>query len=218
MARLKAGLLGNSSKKIGNIVTYVRGGRAYARTKASTYNDKNSDIQKIYRSRMSQIVALSRIFLGVIRTSFTNKDSWLSGFNAFSMKNLNDTVFGVKTAVIDYLKLVIADGTKLPVSLISASIAKTGHTCSVHWNVNSNGTTGLPGDIFQLLAYNSAKNEAWVPTLSALRSAGTVTNTTVPTSWEDSDPIEFYFWFKSAASEPKLATSISVAVHEDMDS
>jgi hypothetical protein len=218
MARLKNGLLGNSSNKIGNIVTYVRGGRGYARSKNQTYNDKNSDKQKIYRSRMLQIVALGRLLLGVVRTGFTNKSSWQSGFNAFTMKNLTDTVFGVGTAVIDYLKVIVTDGIKLPVSLISANIAKTGHTCTVNWVPNSNGTTGLPGDIFQLVAYNSLKNECWIPTITATRSVGTVTNTTVPSNWEDSDTIEFYFWFKSAASETKLEVSKSVAHHEDMDS
>lgn len=209
MGRIFGGVTGTVKRKVANVVFYAKGGRNYVRAKASSYKDKNSTAQQNYRSRMSQIVALSRLIIGAIRSSFSNRLKHLSGFNAFTKANLNDLVFGVGTAVMDFSAVIISKGVKLIASGVSATLTALSTTLVVTWLDNSNGTTGLSTDLAQLVVYNETTNEAVTVDTIATRSSGTATIATMPDTWITGNVIHLWVYFRSADGALKFETSDS---------
>lgn len=173
MAILTGGLLGYSKKAIGSIVTYTLNGAQIARTKPSSYKDAKSDTQKEQRSAMSDMLALARLSLGAIRTSFSSRKANRSGVNEFMSKNLKNGAYDKVNKQIVPANLQFASGSKLKLEVVSVAWDEATGNATMTILPNANGTTGLATDAVKVVIYDPADNKVLTLTSVGTRADGT---------------------------------------------
>ena len=172
MAILTGGLLGTARQGIGGIVTYVLNGQQIARSKPSSYKDAKTDTQKKQRTAMTVMLALARLALGAIRTSFSNRDIKRSGVNEFLSKNLKNGAYDKATSQIVPSKLKFASGPKLKLQIAGIVWDEATGNATMTIVPNANGTTGLVTDTVKVVVYDQATDNVYTLTSAGTRADG----------------------------------------------
>jgi hypothetical protein len=213
MAILTNGLLGKSSKTIGNIVTYTSGGQQIARTKPSHYSDANTDNQKLQRTAFSLILSMFRLISPAVKVAFPERQGKHSAYNVFMKENVPVAVSGsLGSQSVSFSDIIAGKGSLLKPRNV-ALISDITDRIDISWDDNTNNTTGFGTDKAVITVFNPAKDEAETYIFSAQRqSAGQ--NISTPASWQG-DTVHVYLSFVSGdngkASDSVYAGSVSVS-------
>jgi len=212
MAILKNGLLGNSKKAIGNLVTYVSKGQQIARTKAANFKDAKTEEQIVTRNKLTAIVEMFRLISPAVKVSFPEAPQTWSAYNQFVSLNTKKACVVVGSDVsIDFSQIQTAKGSLLKPSNVEAS-ASAGGLVQVIFDDNTNNTTGFATDKLVATLYNQDKNEAAFSLLEVIRNEGGVDINT-PADWAG-DEVSIYINFVSAdmakASDSVYVTDVTI--------
>ncbi len=213
MAILKNGLLGNSKKAIGNIVTYVSGGQQIARTKPAHYNDANTENQQLQRGAFSLILSFFRLISTTVKVAFPERNQKHSAYNTFVKENVPGAVTGsLGSQVIDFPNIVIGKGSLLSPRNAAVESTITGRV-EVTWDDNTNDTTGFGTDKAVITLYNPSRDEAESSVFDVQRQ-DIGNNIMVPDAWQG-NTVHVYLSFVSGdngkASDSSYAGSVSVS-------
>jgi hypothetical protein len=213
MAILTNGLLGNSSKTIGNIVTYTSGGQQIARTKPSHYSDAKTENQQLQRVAFALILSMFRLISPAVKVAFPERQGKHSAYNVFMKENVPVAVTGaLGSQSINFSSVIAGKGSLLKPRNV-ALISDITDRIDISWDNNTNNTTGFGTDKAVITVFNPTKNEAETDIFSAQRqTAGH--NLSVPSSWQG-DTVHVYVSFVSGdngkASDSVYAGSVSVS-------
>lgn len=197
MARLKNGLLGGFSGKVGNVVGSSCRGVEYIKSVPSKMTNPRSKGQTRQRSSFIVIQSFLRTFTPVIRIGFQEfAVDGKSAFNAaMSYNMINGIKAGVDGIVIDYKNILISKGPLYCSSTIKAGVFN--YELKFEWD-SENKYNANPHDQVMVLAYNTAKAES-VYDINAGKRRDASTFIELPESWSG-DVIETYVAFKNMVS------------------
>ncbi len=194
MGRIKKGVLGGFSGKVGNVVGSSWKGIDYIRSLAASVKNPRTEGQMAQRTKFSVVMEFLRPIIPYLNVGFKPYANRQSGYNAAMSYNVNNAVAGTFPDItVDYPKILVSKGSLLGAENATATSAAGKITFT--WTDNSDVNDAKATDLAMPLAYNTTKGQAIFKTNGAERSAGTDV-LTVPDSWLD-DEVELYLGFVS---------------------
>ena len=189
MGKIKQGILGGFSGKVGPVVGSSWKGKAVMKAAPLSYNDRNSLAQQQQRLKFTIVNKFVAKALGFISEGFRKRAVGITAPNAAVAANLDDAITGTwPDYQLDYSKTLVSNG---PVDLpYSPSASNDNTTLSLTWADNSGMGNALADDKVMILAYNGTKQQAVYNTTLAERSELNA-SFTLPTAWTG-DTVEIW--------------------------
>ena len=197
MARLKEGIFGGFSGKVGNIIGSSCRGVDYIKSAPAKMTNPRTKSQTKQRSSFIITQNFLRTMIPIIRIGF--KDYAIDGMSAFSAAMSYNMINGINKVkdgcVIDYTNVLISRGSLFPSPVINATV--TDDLLQFEWNpiLNENAKST---DQVMVIAHNAAKGES-VFDVNAGKRGSAATFIVLPKEWKG-DIIETYIAFKNEES------------------
>lgn len=195
MGKLKEGILGGFSGKVGNVVGSSCRGVEYIRSRPSKMTNPRTKGQTKQRTKFIVTQTFLRTFTPLIRIGF--KDHAIEGrsaFNAAMSYNMSNAIKDdADESVLDFPNIFVSKGLLFAGHDINVVVTK--ERLHFKWDARSEGNA-KPDDQVMLLAYNPAKVDA-VHDINAGKRSGSSTSILLPNNWSG-DIIETYIAFKNA--------------------
>ena len=152
MAKIKQGIFGAISGKIGNLVGSSWKGIAIMKIKAASVSNPKTAGQVAQRTNFKNAVQFASIILSAIIIPLWNRFSvQMSGFNAFVQKNVGLFALSIPSPLSS---LIISMG-KIGATVISGVIATTANkSIQVSWNDDSGSENRLTSDFAYMVVIN----------------------------------------------------------------
>jgi hypothetical protein len=204
MGKIKQGILGGFSGKVGSVVGGSWKGISYMRGKAASIKNSQTLHQMQQRYKFALALSVLQPLVAFIRVGFKRYAHRQSEFNAAMSYTIKHAIVGTYPDFeIDYSKLLVARGT-LTGANDAAATAITGKI-KLTWEDNTGIGEARPTDNSMLVAINPEKGEAAYITDGAPRSACTEQLAVSP-FWAG-DEVEIYLAFISEDGKD-VATSV----------
>ncbi len=196
MGKIKQGILGSFSGKVGAVIGGSWKGIAYMRGIAPRRVDSRTDLQLEQRMRFSVTIKFLRAFSQFLKIGFKNYANGMTCFNnAVQYNVLNAIQDDYPNFTINYPDALVTRGHLAPALNAVAASAAPG-TVLFTWEDNSGELDASPLDNSLLLVYNPAKNQAVYFNALSERADGTQ-SVTVPNSFSG-DLVHCYIGFITA--------------------
>ena len=195
MGKIRQGVLGGFSGKVGTVIGGTWKGISYMRGIAPSTSDAQTQPQLAQRQKFSLVMGFLQPLSEFLKTGFKNYAVKKTGINAAMGYNLRNAVTGLYPAqTIDYASALVSRGS-LPAALNAAAIAGAAGTVVFTWDDNSDESGASAADKSLLVVYNPVKHQAVTVNGLVARSIGTQT-VTVPDSYLG-DQVQCYMAFIS---------------------
>lgn len=194
MGRIKKGILGGFSGKVGTIVGANWKATSYIRSLPQNVKNPRTVEQRKQRGKFAMVVALLKPLNVLLRIGWKLYAQRQSPFNAATAYTLANAVKGTfPNFEIDCKKVLISCGGLTPAAKGSAT--STGGKLVLSWDDNSGINTAQGTDKTLVAVLNLEKGETITQAKSADRSKKSQT-VTLPDSWSGDD-VEVYLGFVS---------------------
>lgn len=195
MGKIKQGILGAFSGKVGGVVGSSWKGIAVMKTLPASVANPKSSGQVAQRTKMTNAVAFARIILAsVIKPLWDRFASGMSGFNAFIAENI-DLFAGALPDPLD--SLVISSGKMAATDVMISSAATGGLTVNLSWDNDSGEGYKLATDEAYAVVVNSDRDDVSFAAATATRADGTI-EVTMNDAIQSGDTINAYLAFRRA--------------------
>ena len=193
MGKIRRGILGGFSGKVGNVVGASWKGIAYMRALPLSVKNPRTLKQRTQRSRFLLATKVLKSLQSVIKSGWALKAKGCSAFNAAMSYTVLSAIKGqYPNFSVDYSKVLISTG-----NLTGAKDYSTDGYDKMKSNVlwtNNSGTGSAKADDVALIAvFNPTKNEIVTPATKVLRSTASTTML-LPEHW-DGDNAHVYLGF-----------------------
>ena len=214
MGKIKQGILGGFSGKVGPVIGASWKGKAIMRARALSVHNPNTDAQKHVRA----ILTLVSKFIGkvndAVKVGFHNYAVGVTEQNAAVKTNIAEAVQGTGELVsLDWTKVVLSRGSLPNPNNLSAEAVEDEHDIKVSWKGNTGVTReALATDKVHVVLYNSDRKTALYDSTGERAAAGTTKTVTIDHSadWAGDSVQVFLF---TTSLDGKL-TSESVRITE----
>jgi hypothetical protein len=212
MGKIKSGILGGFSGKVGPVVGGAWKGINYVRSSPVSVANPNTVAQAGQRTKFSTVVEIGKALLGTIVQPFWNPIAQkMSGFNDFVKSNIDAAI---AAGGVTWANLKISRGALQPVAAITCVSDDSSNSHVISWVVNSGTGNALAGDVTIAAIYNRTQ-DYWVPSVGA-QSRGFGSCTIVDNKAQVGDAIEAYLGFhrandNSLCSDSKHVSTVVVA-------
>lgn len=181
MGKIKQGILGGFSGKVGPVIGSSWKGKAIIKAAPLSFNDRNSLAQQQQRLKFALVGKFVSVILGFVNEGFRNRAIGMTAPNAAVAANLDTAITGTwPDFELDFTNTLVANGSvDLP---YSPSASAEGTTLSLTWADNSGMGNALTDDKVMVLAYNATKEQAVYNTAIAERNERNTT-LTLPSTW-----------------------------------
>jgi len=181
MGKIKQGILGGFSGKVGPVIGSSWKGKAYIKSAPLSYNDANSLPQQQQRAHFSIISRFISDINGFIRLGFNTMADNITTQNAAMRINLSNAISGDWPNYELSLKdAIVAYGTiDLP---FSPTANADGEDITASWSDNSGLGNAEATDKVMLLLYNHAKRQS-VYSLAVAERASRTATISAPAAW-----------------------------------
>jgi len=205
MAKIKQGILGALSGKIGNVVGASWKGIAYLKSlPASVANPKTAG-QITQRTAFTAIVLVaSNQLTRIVKPLWDRFAQYESGYNAFVSANIKCFVGNVFTHFSDF---VIARGKLVGFDHESFGATVGAFKIDLDWVDNTGEGDALASDVAYVTAYNET-NDEWAVTGSFDQRVSLTADCSFPTALSAGDIIHVYAAFRRADG-----TSVSDSIY-----
>lgn len=207
MAKLKPGLFGHPTGRMGNTVFYTLYGQGVCRS-IGEQNDPSTPKQKARRTRMSLTMEILKPLQKFIKQGFEHKakGTVCNPFNLATSYNIQHALQGeYPNLSIDYTKIKLSSGT-LPLAK-DLKITKTDEGLQVSWDGTHQWAGDQYDDLVMVALYHPKDKNASIFLNAGKRDQGVCDVHLDQEKWMD-EPIEAYLCFKSADG-----TSVSDSVY-----
>lgn len=209
MGRIKQGILGGFSGRVGTVVGSSWKNVSYMRALAISVSNPRTMKQQAQRGRFLKSLRFLCAVVPYVRTGYKQLAQGCSAFNAAMSYVLRHAVTGSGTNLaVDYERALVARGTLMPV--LNAAVAKEAGKLSFSWDDNSGMGDALATDLAMPLAYNKVRGEAVYLLSGAARGDGKA-ELVLPDNWGD-EALAVYLAF---ASENGARVADSVCLQND---
>lgn len=156
MGKIKQGILGGFSGKVANVVGSSWKGIAVIKSLPLSVANPRTAGQMLQRNTMTQIVAVARILLPTLITSYWNRFAHqMSGFNKFVKAN----IAAFNATGVDQAALIKASlGSLVGIVPSNLTYDNVGHQLSFDWIDNTGTADALGDDTISVLVYNVTDN------------------------------------------------------------
>jgi hypothetical protein len=193
MGRIKKGILGGFSGKVGTVVGANWKQISYMRSLPQNVKNPRTLGQRKQRSKFALVLALLKPMLPFLRIGWKLYAYKQSAFNAATSYALANAITGTfPNFAIDYKKVLVSRGNLPPV--INGTATPATAKVEVTWDNNTGVGTAQATDKLQVVVLNPAKETAIILE-GDNRSKGTQ-SVTIPTSWKN-DKAHVYLSFVS---------------------
>ncbi len=198
MGKIKQGILGGFSGKVGTVIGGTWNGINYMRSRAPKVKNSRTEKQILQRNKFASTVAFLQPIAGYVRIGYKSYAKGRSAFNA-AMSHISRNAFvgTPPNLTLDYASVLVARGSLLPPFDATATVA-TGKV-NFTWTDNSNVAEAADTDLAMPLLINISNGEAIYDTAAALRSESAV-SISIPTSWTG-DTLQVYLAFIAVDTE-----------------
>ena len=162
MSKIKQGILGAGSGKVGGVIMSSWKGIATLRSMPASVDNPNTSAQQSQRSKFTQAVACARLLLAELIHPFWDPFmKGMSGYNAFIQKNIDCfDATGLKTPE----DFVASRGVLVGISNFSANLDAGSLEVSYFWDNNSGVGDALATDLLVAVIYNETQKKWFVST------------------------------------------------------
>ncbi|WP_352423171.1 DUF6266 family protein [Proteiniphilum sp.] len=195
MGRLKNGIQGGVSGKVGDVILSSWKGIEYVRSRPVKYHDAKTRVQVKQRSRFSITMEFLRTITPFLRIGFrSDTDGRMTAFNAAMSYNMKHAVkVEHQEVMLDYRNARVSMGPLSSASGIRVEIVE--EALQISWEANPSANA-RHDDIAMVLAYNPVNRKA-VYDLNAAKRAHMKAILPLTPSWKG-DAMEVYLAFKTA--------------------
>lgn len=182
MSKIKKGILGGFSGKVGNVVGAFWKGKAVMRSLPGSVHQPETTGQMAVRQRFSLLsVFLSRLY-GTISIGFKEREDGTTFFNEAMRANYADAVSGAYPAqTLNYNNMIVSEGNLTNLGATACSDSGTGDI-DLTWQDNSGTGTADANDFVYACVYNVEKDVA--VNVDAGARADATFSYTYPTTWQ----------------------------------
>jgi len=212
MGKIKQGVLGGFSGKVGNVVGGSWKGIAYMRIKPSSVANPKTDLQLDQRAKFALLMRFLQPLTQFLKVGFKNYAVKMTPFNCAMSYNFRNAIIGdYPDCMLDYPNAMVAKGTLATARNQHAASTAAG-SITFSWDDNSDEGNASPLDKTLIVAFNEVKGEAIFQVQPSDRSATTKT-ITVPGSFS-TDTVHCYIAFITVdgklLSNSKYAGAVTV--------
>ena len=196
MSKIKQGILGGFSGKVGTVIGGTWKGISYMRGIAASVSNPRTPAQMAQRAKFAAVIKFLQPLTPFLRVGFKNDAVRMSGFNSAMSYTVKNAITGIYPAfTIDYSKVLVSRGT-LPGALNPLAVAGIAGAVDFTWENNTWETDAMADDQALLVVYNPSKNAAVSFTGAVTRAIG-VQTITLPNSYTG-DEVQCYIAFTNA--------------------
>ncbi len=190
MGKIKQGVLGGFSGKVGPVIGSSWKGKAVIKGRALSYNDANSEAQQQTRAKLKLLSQFTSATYGFVSVGFKSQATDITEQNASIRYNFADGITGTwPNYQLNYSKLLLARGKVDNPYNTTAQVQGT--DLSFSWTDNSGIGNALETDKAMFVVYNSDKKQSIYDTEASDRSTRQA-SVSLPSSWTG-DTVEVYF-------------------------
>lgn len=209
MAKIKLGILGGFSGKVGTVIGSSWNSISYMRALTKSYKDPETEGQMCQRGKFATTVNFLKKITPYLRIGYRERPAGQSTYSAAMSYVLSYAVDGCgDDAQVNFTRALVSRGNLTMTMDATASVADG--TVTYTWTDNSGNGNAEATDVAMLLAYNKDKEEAVYNTVAGTRADGEAT-LTLPAAW-DGDALAVYLSFYS---EKGKSVSNSLCLHDD---
>ena len=191
MGKIKQGILGGFSGKVGTVIGSSWKGISYMRGQAQHVKNPRSAGQVDQRSKFNLALNFLQPNVPYIRIGYKSQAAKQTEFNAAMSYIVKNAITGTSpNYALDYTKVMVSRGGLTQVTDAAASWAAATSKLTITWTDNSGVGTALAADKAMPFVYNKDKNETIYNTEGATRTTHTM-DITVPSNWVG-DKVEVY--------------------------
>ena len=214
MGKIKQGILGGFSGKVGPVIGASWKGKAYIRAIAQHIFNPNTPGQREQRAKFKLVSTFISKVYQAIKIGFKNYAVLETEGNAAMSVNLAEAVQGTGELVsLDWTKVVLSRGSLPNPTNLNAEAVEDEHQVKVSWKGNAGVTReALATDKITVVLYNSDRKTALIDDTGERATSGTTKTVTIDHSpdWAG-DSIQVFLF---AHSEDGKLTSESVRITE----
>lgn len=185
MGKIKKGILGGFSGKVGNVIGSSWKGISYMRSMPQNVAQTRSAAQSAQKERFARVIGFLQPITAYLRVGYNGVKEHQSAFNSAVSYVIKQAMTNES---ITYSKVLVSHGNLTP--LTEASATKSDGKIAFAWTNNTGQGNAQATDLTMPLVYNVTKKEAVYATHGATRAEGKV-DVTIPTTWS-ADHLEFY--------------------------
>lgn len=172
MGKIRQGILGGLSGKVGNVIGANWKGIDYLRIKPSSVANPRTPGQVDQRSKFSTVLRFLQPMTDFLRVTFRQYASGMTQFNAAMSYNLNNAITGVYPAfTIDFPNALVSRGN-LTTPANATATSTTAAEFNLAWLDNSGTGSAMATDKALIVAINTLRGEAVFTTSGPGRSTG----------------------------------------------
>lgn len=171
MGKIKQGILGGFSGKVGSVIGSSWNGKSYMRGKAVSIKNPNTAKQQMTRAKFTLAISTLRPVAPFIRIGFKGYANGKTAYNAAMSYTFKNAITGeFPEYSIDYAKLLVSRGSLAGAN--SFDVESTSGKIKISWDDNSDMGNARLSDIAMIAIINPGKGEASYITEGAPRSFG----------------------------------------------
>lgn len=172
MGKIRQGILGGLSGKVGNVIGANWKGIDYLRIKPSSVANPRTPGQVDQRSKFSTVLRFLQPMTDFLRVTFRQYASGMTQFNAAMSYNLNNAITGVYPAfAIDFPNALVSRGN-LTTPANATATSTIAAELDLAWLDNSGTGSAMATDKALIVAINTLRGEAVFTTSGPDRSGG----------------------------------------------
>lgn len=174
MGKIKKGILGGVSGKIGNVIGGSWKGIDYLRIIPANVNDANSPAQITQRTKFALVMNFLQPLTEFIRIGFRGQAVKQTAFNAAMSYNFHNAIEGEYPDIaIDYENVAVSRGN-LPSAVNPVCSSDEAANVSISWAPNIGQGQASDSDVVMAVVYNPTLKEVIYTLNAGLRSDATI--------------------------------------------
>lgn len=196
MGKIKQGILGALSGKVGSVVGSSWKGIHYLRAMPSSMTNPRTPGQQNTRKKMDLIVKFLRACITMIRIGFGGYAVRKSAYNAATSYNLRNAFNGSYPSLeLDFSRVLVSMGTlQQPVNAVAEALEPG--KVNLSWDNNSTEAYAHENDVALVLIYNPSRGTSVQVTNGGTRSEG-ISVVNVPAEWQG-EQVHCYLAFQDS--------------------
>lgn len=196
MGKIKQGILGGFSGKVGNVIGGSWKGISYMRAKATSVSNPRTDGQVNQRTKFALVLSILKPITGFIRVGYKKYAIKQTAFNAAMSYILNNAITGSYSDdySIDHSKMLVSRGNLT--GAVNAQATSANGVVTLTWDDNSGSGTATQTDKALIVVLNPTRAESVFDAGGNQRGVGTE-DISVPADWAGEN-VEVFLGFITA--------------------
>ncbi len=196
MGKIKQGILGGFSGKVGTVIGSSWKGISYMKGRSQHVNNPRTEGQLDQRNKFVLALTFLQPVVPYIRIGYKTQADKQTEFNAAMSYIIKNAITGSSPDYsLNYSAILVSRGSLTQVANATATLGSDNKSVRFNWEPNSGTGTAVHTDLAMPFIYNKTKHESVYDTNLYNRQIGSLTMQ-LPVNWAG-DKVEVYFGMAS---------------------